>query len=64
MGHVACTEEQRCAHRFLVGKPKGNKPLGRPRQRRKNNIKMDLKEIERGGHGLVSLLVKQLASNA
>jgi len=57
MGHVARTEERRCAHRFLVGKHKGNKPLGRPRHRWKNNIKMDPKGIERGGgHGLVSLL--------
>jgi hypothetical protein len=47
---MARTEERRGAHRFLVGKPKGNKPLGRPRNRWKNNIKMDLKEIERGGH--------------
>lgn len=63
VGHVAHTEERRCAHRFLVGKPNGNKPFGRSRHRWKNNIKMDLKEIERGERGLVSLLVKQVASN-
>jgi hypothetical protein len=50
---VAHTEKRRCSHRFLVGKPKGNKPLGRPRHRWKNNIKVDPKEIEREGHGLV-----------
>lgn len=65
MGHVADTEERRCAHRLLVGETKGNKPLGQPRHRWKNTINMDLKEIESGGggHGLVRLLVKQLASN-
>ena len=35
-------------HRVLVGKPKGRRPLGRPRRRWKNNIKMDLQEVGRG----------------
>ena len=43
--HVACMREQRNAHRLLVGKPKGKRPLGRPRHRWEDNIKMDLKEI-------------------
>jgi hypothetical protein len=32
------------AYRMLVGKPEGKKPLGRPRRRWKDNIKMDLKK--------------------
>jgi hypothetical protein len=34
--------EKRNAYRMLVGKPEGNRPLGRPRRRWMNNIKMDL----------------------
>jgi hypothetical protein len=34
--------EQRRAYRILVGKPEGKIPLGRPRRRRQDNIKMDL----------------------
>ena len=32
-------------HRVLVGKPEGNRPLGRPRRRWEDNIKMDLQEV-------------------
>jgi hypothetical protein len=32
----------RCGHRFLVGKPEGKTPLGRPRRRLEDNINMDL----------------------
>ena len=32
-------------HRVLVGKPEGKRPLGRPRRRREDNIKMDLQEV-------------------
>jgi hypothetical protein len=49
-GHVARTREDRGVHRVLVGKPERKKPLGRPRHRWENNIKMDLQEV-RGGHG-------------
>ena len=35
-------------HRVLVGKPKGKRPLGRPRHRRDDNIKMDLQEVGGG----------------
>ena len=42
--HVARMEQSRNAHRVLVGKPKGMRPLGRPRRRREGNIKMDLRE--------------------
>jgi hypothetical protein len=37
--------EKRNAYRILVGKPEGNRPLGRPRLRWVDNIKMDLREI-------------------
>jgi hypothetical protein len=40
---------KRGASRILVGKLEGEKPLGRPRHRRVDNIKMDLREIEWGG---------------
>ena len=46
-GHVARMEEGRGVHKVLVGKPEGKNPLGRPRRRWEDNIKMDL-EVERG----------------
>jgi hypothetical protein len=36
-------------HRVLVGKPEGKRPLGRPRRRWVNNIKMDLQEVSGDG---------------
>jgi hypothetical protein len=36
--------EMRNAYKRLVGKPEGKRPLGRPRRRRMNNIKMDIRE--------------------
>jgi hypothetical protein len=45
VGQVARMGEKRNAHRLLVGKPEGKRPLGRPRRRWVNNIKMDLLEI-------------------
>jgi hypothetical protein len=41
--------EKRNACRILVGKPEGKRPLGRPRLRWVDNIKMDLREIEWDG---------------
>jgi hypothetical protein len=41
--------EMRNAYKSLVGKPEGKRPLGRPRRRWENNIKMDLREIGFGG---------------
>ena len=35
----------RNAYRVLVGKPEGKRPLGRPRRRWEDNIKMDLREV-------------------
>jgi hypothetical protein len=37
--------ERRGAYRALVGKPEGRRPLGRPRRRWKDHIKMDLREV-------------------
>jgi hypothetical protein len=44
-GHVARMGEKRNAYRLLVGKPERKRPLGRPRRRWVNNIKMDLGEL-------------------
>ena len=44
-GHVARMGEDRGVHRVLVGKPKGKRPLGRPRRRWEDNIKMDRQEV-------------------
>jgi hypothetical protein len=44
-GHVACMGERRGAYRVLVGKPEGRRPLGRPRRRWEDNIKMDIREV-------------------
>jgi hypothetical protein len=42
VGHVARMGEKRNAYRLLVGKPEGKRPLGRPRRRWVDNIRMDL----------------------
>ena len=47
-GHVAHTGEGRGVRRVLVGKPEGKRPLGRPRHRWEDNIKMDLQEVGGG----------------
>jgi hypothetical protein len=44
-GHVARIGEKRNAYTILVGTPEGKRPLGRPRRRWLDNIKMDLREI-------------------
>jgi hypothetical protein len=43
---------ERCVCRVLVGKPERKRPLGRPRSRWEDNIKMDLHEVGWGGYGL------------
>ena len=48
-GHVERMWKGRGVHRVLVGKPDGKRPLGRPRRRWEDNIKMDLQEV--GGCG-------------
>ena len=40
--------ERRGVHKALVGEPEGKRPLGRPRRRWEDNIKMDLQEVGRG----------------
>ncbi|KAJ4446837.1 hypothetical protein ANN_13535 [Periplaneta americana] len=44
-GHVARMGESRNAYTVLVGRPEGKRPLGRPRRRWEDNIKMDLREV-------------------
>jgi hypothetical protein len=50
-GHVVCMVKRKSTYRFLVGKPKRKRPIGRHKFRLENNIKMDLQEVE-WGHGL------------
>jgi hypothetical protein len=47
--------EGRGAYRVLVGRPEGKSPLGRPRRKWEDNIKMDLKEIEIYGVNWIQL---------
>jgi hypothetical protein len=54
-GHVARMGEGRGAYRVLVGRPKGKRPLGRPRHRWEDNIKMDLGEIGIDGSNWIQL---------
>jgi len=54
-GHVARMGEGRGVYRVLVGKPEGKRPLGRPRRRWEDNIKMDLKEVGCGGMDWIEL---------
>jgi len=51
-GHVVRTRERRGVYRILVRKPEGKRPLGRPRRRWEDNIKMDLQEVGCEGYGL------------
>ena len=48
-GHVARMGERRGVYRVMVGKPEAKRPLGRPRRRWEDNIKMDLQEVDCGG---------------
>jgi hypothetical protein len=54
-GHVAQTGEGRDVHRVLVGKLERKRPLGRPRRRWEDNIKMDLQEVGCGGMDWIEL---------
>jgi hypothetical protein len=53
----ACSSdgERRGVYRVLVGKPEGKRPLGRPRRRWEDNIKMDIQEVESGGMDWIEL---------
>ena len=48
VGHVARMGEERGTYRVLVGKPEGKRPLGRPKRRWVDNIRMDLQEVRCG----------------
>jgi len=47
--------ERRGVYRVLVGKPDGKRPLGRPRRRWEDNIKMDFQEVGCGGMDWIEL---------
>ena len=49
-GHVAHMGEERGVYRVLLGKPEGRRPLGRPKRRWVDNIRMDLQEVGCGGY--------------
>ncbi|KAJ4436941.1 hypothetical protein ANN_17073 [Periplaneta americana] len=54
-GHVARMGESINAYRVLVGRPEGKRPLGRPRRRWEDNIKMDLREVGYDDRELINL---------
>ena len=54
-GHVAHMGEGRGVYRVLVGKPEGKRPLGRPRHRWEDNIRMDLQEVGVGYEDWIGL---------
>jgi hypothetical protein len=54
-GHTARIGERRNAYRILVGKPEGKRPLGIPRRRWVDNIKMDLIEVGWDGRDWIDL---------
>jgi hypothetical protein len=55
-GHVARMVDVRGAYNILVGRPEGRRPLGRPRRRWEDNIKMDLREIVFGDVDWINLV--------
>jgi hypothetical protein len=55
VSHVAQIGEKRSAYGLLLGKPEGKRPLGRPRRRWVDNIRMDLGEVEWGDVGWIGL---------
>jgi hypothetical protein len=50
-GHMTHMRDRRGAYNILVGRPEGKQPLGRPRRRWEDKIKMDLQEVG-WGHGV------------
>jgi hypothetical protein len=54
-GHVARMGERRGVYRVMVGKPEGKRPLGRPRHRWEDYIKMDFQEVECGSMDWIEL---------
>jgi hypothetical protein len=54
-GHVARKGAKLNSYRVFVGKPEGKRPLGSPRRRWEDNIKMDVRKIGWGGMGWIIL---------
>jgi hypothetical protein len=54
-GHVACMEEEKNVYRVLMGKAEGMRPLGRPRRRWEDGIRMDLRETGWGSVDWIQL---------
>ena len=55
LNNLKLSLESRAAYRAVVGKSEGKRLLGRPRQRREDNIKIDLQEVGFGGMDLIEL---------
>jgi hypothetical protein len=55
VGHVARVGEERNVYKVLMGKPEGKRPLGRPRRRWEDGIRMDLREIGWGNVDWIQL---------
>jgi hypothetical protein len=53
-GHVASMGKDRKVYKVLVGEPEGKRPLGRPRRRWEDGVRIDLREMGFGGSGLDS----------
>ena len=53
--HVARMEEGRSAFKILTGKPTGKRPLGRPRRRWEDNVRVELEEIDINAWNLVDV---------
>jgi hypothetical protein len=62
-GYVARMGDKPNAYRILVGKPEGKRPLGRPRRRWVDNIKIDLKRDRMGWYGLDRLTLVNTMMN-
>ena len=58
-GYAACMGDRRGAYRVLVRRPEGKRPLGRPRHRWEDNIKMDLQEAVCGDMDWIELAQKR-----
>jgi hypothetical protein len=54
-GHVARMGDGRGVYRVLIGRPEVKRPLGRPRRRWEDNIKLDLRDIEIDGANCIQL---------
>ena len=55
VGHVARMGEKRGVYRVLVGKLEGKRPIGRPRHKWEDNIKMSLQDVKCGGMDWIEL---------